>query len=203
VTSAWVGVWAAIAAGAVAVISALFAFLSLQVSRNALKMGAVTAGTTELLLKVGEFFAEQPKLRPYFYDGWSVSPDILSPQRSTEPRPLTDEDVLRCQLLSASEYFLDVLEAIWDNVRNLPKDDQESYREWMHDMLETGPVLRRFLEQFKLWYPTLTELIESSICSRQPEPHPYIAQSAAFKRRVEAPVPAPRPEPAPSADSDH
>lgn len=202
-TSAWAGAWAAIAAGAVAVTSALFAFLSLRVSRNALKMGAATAGTMELSLKADEFFASRPELRSYFYDGWPVSPDILNPQRSSEPRPLTPEDLLRNQLLSASEFLLDVLEGIWDNVRSLPKDDQESYREWIHDMLETGPILRRFLEEFKSWYPTLAELIESSICSREPQPHPYIAQSTAFRRRLGAPVPAPRPEPAPSADSDH
>jgi hypothetical protein len=202
-TSAWVGAWAAIVAGAIAVISTLFGFLSLQVSRNALRMGAATAGTTELSLKVDEFFANKPELRPYFYDGWPVLPDILNPQRKSEPRPLTAEDLLRNQLLSASEYFLDVLEAIWDNVRNLPEDDQESYREWIHDMLEAGPILRGFLEKFTLWYPTLTELIESNICSRQPRRHPYIAQRATVKRRLGTPVPAPRPEPASSADSDH
>lgn len=121
----------------------------------------------------------------------------------SEPRPLTEKELLRSHLLSASEYFLDVLEGICDNVRNLPKDDQEGYREWIHDMLETGPILRRFLEEFKLWYPTLTELKESGICSREPQPHPYIAQSTAFKQRRVTPVPAPRPEPAPRADSDH
>jgi hypothetical protein len=225
VTSAWVGAWAAIGASAVAVISVLFAFLSWHVSRKAFKMGAATTGTMELALRADEFFADRPKLRPYFYDCWPAPEGILGPQSSPAPRPLTAEDLLRSKLLAASEYFLDVLECIWDNVKGLPRDDQCSYREWIHDMLETGPVLRQFLKEFDAWYPTLTELIESGTCEK-PEVHSYVkevqssvAQRATLlsaperprggltgwlaHRRPVAPGLAPSPESVSSAESDH
>jgi hypothetical protein len=173
-TSAWVGAWAAIGASAVAVISAFFAFLSLHVSRKTFKMGAATTGTMELALRADEFFANRPELRPYFYDRWPAPPGILDPQ-SSAPRPLTEEDLLRSKLLSASEYFLDILESIWDNVKVLPGDDQDAYREWIHDMLERGAVLRQFLTEFDAWYPTLTELIKSGTCQK-PEVHSYVRE---------------------------
>jgi hypothetical protein len=171
--SAWAG-WLTLF---IAAVGSVFAIRSWQVSRRALRLSASTAGTSDLVFKADEFFLEQPALRPYFYDSWSVPPGLFeSAPRADPPAGSSAESgLLRNRLLAATEYYLDILECLWDNVTDLPADDRDSYREWIHDMFENGPVLGAFLDKFPKWYPTLSELLTNDVCT-QKEEHLYTAR---------------------------
>jgi hypothetical protein len=184
--SAWISVIVAVLATAVAGISLLLSRRSLEVSRQLLLTTASTQGTTELASKADELFLSHPGLRPYFYDRWPVPDQILD-----SPAPVAGEpskaDLFRSQLLAAAEYYLDLLESIWDNVGPLPEDDKSSWREWIHDMFESGPILADYREQYETWYPTLTGMLQAEVaedrCS-DPERHPYAAKLQSQQRKT-------------------
>lgn len=192
-SSAWVSVIVAAIASVAAGVSLILSNRSLKVSRQLLLISAATEGTTELAGKADELFVSHPGLRPYFYDRWPVPDQILDPP-APGAWPPSDADVDRSRLLAATEYYLDLLESIWDNVAPLPNDDKESWREWMHDMFESGPILVDYLERNPTWYPTLTGMLEAEVdedrCT-EPDKHPY-----AVKRQLNRPGPGAAAEPA-------
>jgi hypothetical protein len=176
--SAWISVLVAVLATVVAAISLILSRRSLDVSRKLLLTTASTQGTTELASKADELFLSDPGLRPYFYDRWPAPEQIFD-----SPAPVAGEpskaDLFRSRLLAATEYYLDLLESIWDNVGPLPEDDKSSWREWIHDMFESGPILGAYRERYETWYPTLTGMLRAEVpedlCS-DPEKHPYAAK---------------------------
>jgi hypothetical protein len=174
-SSSWISVLVAIVATIVTVVSLVVANRSLKVSKQLLIMGAGTEGTSELAGKADELFLSHPALRPYFYDGWPAPDNIFAPPPPAA-RPQSEADMDRSRLLAAAEYYLDLLEGIWDNVEPLHDDDKASWREWIHDMFETGPILVSYIEHYPTWYPTLTGLLEvekpGDRCT-DPDRHPY------------------------------
>jgi hypothetical protein len=190
--SSWVSVIVAVLATVVAGVSLLIANRSFKVSRQLLLMSASTEGTTDLACKADELFLDHPELRPYFYDRWPLPDEILDPP-APAPWPPSPDDVARSQLLAAAEYYLDLLESIWDNVAPLPDDDRESWREWIHDMFESGPILVAYFERYHWWYPTLKGMLQAEIDADRctaPDRHGYAA-----KQQQQPPVPQAEPEP--------
>jgi hypothetical protein len=182
--SSWVSVMVAVLATVVAGVSLLIANRSYKVSRELLQMNASTEGTTELACKADELFLDHPELRPYFYDGWPVPDEILD-LPAPAAWPPSEAGVARSQLLAAAEYYLDLLESIWDNVAPLPDDDRESWREWIHDMFESGPILVAYIERYHWWYPTLMGMLRAEVDTDRctaPERHMY-----AVKQQLPAP----------------
>jgi hypothetical protein len=190
--SAWISVIVAVLATVVAGISLFISKRSLDITQRSLDVSqrglevnaqlllttASTQGTTELASKADELFLSQPGLRPYFYDGWPT-PDKIFELPTPAAGPPSEADLFRSQLLAATEYYLDLLESIWDNVGPLPEDDKSSWREWTHDMFESGPILREYRQRYETWYPTLTGMLTAEVaedrCS-DPERHPYTAK---------------------------
>jgi hypothetical protein len=190
--SAWVSVIVAILATVVAWISLRIANRSFKVSRQLLQMSASTEGTTDLACKADELFLDHPGLRPYFYDRWPVPDKILSPPAPSWPP--SEADLARSQLLAATEYYLDLLESIWDNVEPLPDKDKGSWREWIHDMFESGPILVAYFEKNPTWYPTLQAVFQAKDGYRcTNSKHLYAVKHQAEQQPLQ---PAPRAEPA-------
>jgi hypothetical protein len=75
---------------------------------------------------------------------------------------------------AAAELVLDVLECIWDNRPQFTPRDLVSWREWIHQMLQTSPVVRDLYEEYTYWYPTVQDLLEWEPC-QLPNKHTYAA----------------------------
>jgi hypothetical protein len=98
--------------------------------------------TTDLTLQVDRLFIDFPHLRPYFYDN--------------VPVPADSGD--RNQVLAAAEFFLDVLECIWDRKSEYSRKDVAAWQRWILDLFDTAPVLRTYFVETSTWYPTLLDL---------------------------------------------
>jgi hypothetical protein len=134
---------------ATALIAGLALVISLTTalwSRRAL-VTTTYRSATDLALEIDRLFVERPYLRPFFYE-------------KRKPCPERAEEVK-----AAAELVLDVLECIWDNRPLFAPRDEESWREWIHEVFEYSWVVQELYEESPHWYPTLQDLLEWEPCS--------------------------------------
>ena len=143
-----------------AVIGLRATFVSGRTLRNSSYRGAA-----DLVLDADHLFLEHPDLRAFFYDGKEVPGDEFSRQL----------------VLAAAEFYLDILEAIWDHRAEFARSDIDAWREWIHDLLEYSPAMRLIYNGSRDWYPSISDLLTWDGCSKaehtwargQPGPNGY------------------------------
>jgi hypothetical protein len=133
----------------IALISLAVALIGAVMSRRALRRSSYRT-SADLLLEADRIFLDRPDLRPYFYDGVECS---------------ADDSEQRARVEAVAEFYLDVLETIWDHRNEFSRVDRASWREWIHDLLEWSPALRQVYTATPRWYPTITSLLDWEECT--------------------------------------
>lgn len=161
----------AIGALIVALGSAAFSLVSVWYGRRGLRITA-NQSAVDLALQADQLFLQWPGLRPYFYDDIEVV-------GAKEGNP-------RNRVRAAAEFYLDVMEAIWDHHGEYKHNDANAWREWIHEVMQTAPALREAYDPE--WYPSLGDLFAHAGCTKL-EQHNR-AREIALARAVEASPPA-------------
>lgn len=92
------------------------------------------------------YFAQYPRLRPYFYDEKPLS-------------DCTDEDD-RNRLLSLAGMLADLLELVVLDLRELPAPVQGRWELFVYDTYHASPVIQGYLKSYGDWYaPELHRLV--------------------------------------------
>jgi len=142
----------------IALISLAVALTGAVMSRRALRRSSYRT-SADLVLEADRIFLDRPELRCFFYEGLECPPK---------------GDKQYGQVKAAAEFYLDILETIWDHRGEFARTDRMAWREWIHDLLEWSPSIRdTYLESPRL-YPTIRFLIEWEPCAF-PEEHEWVA----------------------------
>jgi hypothetical protein len=114
-----------------------------------------------LAVDADRVLVDYPELRPYFFD------DRRAVEVGTE----------RDRVLAASVYFLDSLDAIWDQSRELDQGDRDAWREWIHDLFQGAPTMQDFYLAHLPSYVTLTGMLRNDGCTL-PQQHRWAIQQS-------------------------
>jgi hypothetical protein len=145
--------WAAVV---VALVALVLSLLGIFQGRRSLRTTTYRSAT-DLVLEADRMFLNSPHLRQYFYDD----------AECTESSPHYIE------MMAAAEFYLDVVECIWDHRDEFKRRDVDAWREWIHDVLEGAPAMRGVYLSAPRWYPTLTDLLRWETCE-SPNDHPWV-----------------------------
>jgi hypothetical protein len=98
---------------------------------------SVYSNATDWVLGLDRVFIERPHLRPYFYNGEAIAPGHDD----------FDEAVAMAELVA------DTLEAVWEQrFASRGKQPIEGWENWMMEMVDQSPLLRRHLSDHRSWY---------------------------------------------------
>ncbi|GEM_PF-4599542 len=137
---------------------------------------AVHDSAFNLMLRMDELFLEHPMLRPHFYQ------DVAPPTPAADPE-------LHHRAFAMAEFCLDVLECVWERQDKYSDVDREAWREWIHDVFAGSPVLRSLYGERQAWFPVLTSLRESRVCTAA-SGHSFFTDPAAPATPAGSAVPA-------------
>jgi hypothetical protein len=140
------------------VLSAFSVAFTLNHTKRTLRV-TTYQGATALALDADRMLLQYPQLRPYIY-------------LDKEPPPEgegEDEDEYH-RVMAGAEFFLDVVECIWDHRKEYSRVDQAAWREFIHELLAHSPVMRDTFRGQPDWYPALQHLIELGTCT-SPDDH--------------------------------
>lgn len=97
---------------------------------------------TDLFMQLNLVFVEYPHVRPYFYDGKSLTRDDPNYHRAH----------------AVAELMLDVFEWIWHRREGITEVDRQAWADYVGSMFALSPVLRAYHLSHLAWHPTITDL---------------------------------------------
>jgi hypothetical protein len=172
-----------VATGSLVLATVVLAFATHQIASSTERATGETSNqsASDLVLQADRLLVEHPELLPFL-------------RKNAEVGVWTrwTNKVFRTRIQAATEFYLDVLEAIWDHQSDFKGEDREAWREWIHSALEGSLTMRTTYEaeEASQWYPSLRNVLE--YCS-QPK-HLWV------RKRGAATMPATRPGPDRSRD---
>lgn len=146
----------------ISVMALLVSVVGYVTSRRSLHRASCRTAA-DLVLAADQMMVERPALRPYLYgddDG--------------KPVPVTATGEERWRIEAAGEFFLDVFETIWDHRPEYTPHDRDSWREWIHEIMESSPVIQGiYTDGGARWYPTLAGMFADEVCD-SPDDHVWV-----------------------------
>ena len=141
-------------------------------SRQALRRASYRTAT-DYVIEAGRILLDKPYLRKYIYER-AVPPAADSdPATMVAPVPKGSDmnaggggtTTSYAEVMALAEFYLDVLEAVWDYRPEFTPSDRVSWREWIHDLFQNSPALQHLYEENDDWYPTLKALLDWEPCN--------------------------------------
>ena len=139
--------WLTVIGGLLGGLGFLVAVWALFVSQDALE-GSTMATIYSLGQDSTKFFIENPEAREYFYKdgrGDISDDDLLKKFDNLDPK-------VRAKYLMGSELLLDFMQITFEQQKNLPRNDWNSWWHYFCDAYDESPVLRRNLDMRPTWY---------------------------------------------------
>ncbi len=137
-----------------------------QVEQAKLELNfAAHDSATNLMLRLDEIFLGHPLLRPHFYEN--------------APTPTAETNLeMHHRVFAVAEFALDVMECIWERADKYSDADRDSWREWIHDVFASAPAVRSLYSENERWYPVVSALRQSWICTEDPAEHAFFTERA-------------------------
>jgi hypothetical protein len=135
--------WSAIGTviGSVVVVwSVRFLSAQLRETRRSIRSASAQQGYA-MWLQVDQFFALNPKLKPFLYEDKSLEGLEVEDRRSAE---------------SATEMFSDCMANSFHQLEHFEKQDPqaaEAYRNFLKEKYQTQQALRQYIDEHARWYP--------------------------------------------------
>jgi hypothetical protein len=123
----------------------------------------------ESIMAIDMYFAENPDLRFYIYEG--------------EALPSKDERLQRERVLAAADVMLTYFEHIVGDRHNLSHEIWHGYIDFMCDVYDKSPAIQHFLKEKDRWY---IDTLKEVLCApRGPDGRP-IVPAAIYRQRYTA-----------------
>jgi hypothetical protein len=132
----------------------LVSLVSLMVSIRFAKRGSENNAydrATDLLLQIDRVIIEHPEVRPYFYDNQDLQPD----------------DPIAPRVEAVAELILDAFEWIWRRQRGLNLKDQEGWRRYILECLDSSTTLCSYHKRHSEWYPAVESILKGRASGRR------------------------------------
>jgi hypothetical protein len=132
----------------------LVSFASLAISIYFAKRGNENSAydrATDLFLEIDRVFIEHPEVRLYFYGNQDLQPgDPIAPK-----------------VEAVAELILDVFEWIWRRQRELSLKDQEGWRRYILERLDSSTALCDYYKKNSEWYPIVERILRERLGTPQ------------------------------------
>jgi hypothetical protein len=144
-----------VATGSLVLATVVLAFATHQIASSTERATGETSNqsASDLVLQADRLLVEHPDLWPYLRRNADVG-------ESTEK-------IFGDRIEAATEFYLDVLEAIWDHHSDFSVKDSKAWREWIHSALQDSLTMQKMYADESQWYPSLENVLEH--CSHPKE----------------------------------